>query len=110
MNKAMTAMAALAALLTSAASAGAAPPPLLGTAEFRTESLDALPKWQRALRQIEREQATYRACARASEPCPSRAAEAWQSLIKSQIGRPPIEQLQAVNRFLNETPGNVRLS
>ncbi len=67
MNKAMTAVAALAALLTSAASAGAAPPPLLGTAEFRTESLDALPKWQRALRQIEREQATSeRARGRAS--------------------------------------------
>ena len=74
MNKAMTAMAALAALLASAAPAGAAPPPLLGTAEFRTESLDALPKWQRVLRQIEREQATYRACARATEACPLRAA------------------------------------
>jgi predicted transglutaminase-like cysteine proteinase len=102
MNKAMTAIAALAALLASAASAGAAPPPLLGTAEFRTESLDALPTWQRVLRQIEREQATYRACARASEPCPSRAAVAWQSLVHSQIGRPRIEQLQAVNRFLND--------
>jgi predicted transglutaminase-like cysteine proteinase len=101
-DKAITAVAALAALLALAPSAAAASPPLFGTAEFRSESLDALPKWQRTLGQIELEQATYRACARASEACPSRAAAAWQSLVKSQIGRPSIEQVRAVNRFLND--------
>jgi predicted transglutaminase-like cysteine proteinase len=101
-DKAITAVAALAALLALAPSAAATSPPLFGTAEFRSESLDALPKWQRALRQIEREQATYRACARASEACPSRAVAAWQALVRSQIGRPSIEQVRAVNRFLND--------
>src|SRR5688572_1861686 len=85
-----------------APSAAAAAPPLFGTTEFRAESLDALPKWQRALRQIDREQATYRACARGSKACPSRAAVAWQSVVRSHAGRPSIEQLQAVNRFLND--------
>lgn len=102
MNKAITALAALAALLALAPSAAAAPPPLFGTSEFRGESLDALPKWQRVLSRIEREQATYQACARGSQACPSRAAVAWQSVVRSQLGRPPIEQLQAVNRFLND--------
>ena len=27
---------------------------------------------------------------------------AWQSVVRTQRGRPPIEQIQAVNRFLNE--------
>lgn len=101
MNKAITAVAALTALLAMAPSAAAAPPSLFGTAEFRAGSLDALPKWQQALRRIDREQATYRACARASDACPSRAAIAWQSVVRSQMNRPPIEQLQAVNQFLN---------
>ena len=77
MNKAMTAMAALAALLASAASAGAAPPPLFGTAEFRAESLDALPKWQRVLRQIEQEQADVPGLRRVErEPAPR--ARRWR--------------------------------
>jgi hypothetical protein len=87
-DKAITAVAALAALLALAPSAAAASPPLFGTAEFRSESLDALPKWQRALRQIEREQATYRACARASEACPSarrRVASASQKPDRSPV-------------------------
>jgi predicted transglutaminase-like cysteine proteinase len=101
-NKAITAVAALTTLLALTPSAAASPPPLFGTAEFRAASLDALPKWQQTLRRIDQEQATYRACAGASAACPSRAAVAWQSVVRTQRGRPPIEQLQAVNRFLND--------
>jgi predicted transglutaminase-like cysteine proteinase len=101
-NKAITALAALAALLAMTPSAAGAATPLFGTSEFRAESLAALPKWQRALRQIEQERSTYRACARSSVDCPSPSVVAWRSVIRSQIGRPPIEQLRAVNRFLNE--------
>jgi predicted transglutaminase-like cysteine proteinase len=101
-NKAIPALAALAALLALAPSAATAARPLFGTTEFRAESLDALPKWQRVLGRIEREQPTYQACARDSSACPSRAAVAWQSVVRSQLGQPSIEQLQAVNRFLNE--------
>ena len=54
MNKAITAVAALTALLAMTPSAAAAPPPLFGTAEFRAASLDALPKWQQTLRRIDR--------------------------------------------------------
>jgi predicted transglutaminase-like cysteine proteinase len=102
LNKAVTALAALAALLAMTPSAAGAAPPLFGTSEFRAESLAALPKWQQALRQIEEERKIYRACARSSAACPSPSVLAWRSLIRSQIGRPPVDQLRAVNRFLNE--------
>jgi predicted transglutaminase-like cysteine proteinase len=80
----------------------AAAPPLLGTVEFRAESLAALPQWQRALRQIDAERATYEACFGADESCPSRGVLAWQGLLRSQRDRPAFDQLQAVNRFLND--------
>jgi predicted transglutaminase-like cysteine proteinase len=107
-NQAITAVAALTALLAMTPSAAAAPP-LFGTAEFRAASLDALPKWQHTLRRIDQEQAAYRACAESSAACPSRAAVAWQSVVRTQRGRLPIEQLQAVNRFLNRTLGFPRV-
>ena len=102
MNKAITALAALAALLAMAPSAAGAAQPLLGTTEFQAKSLAALPKWQRVLSRIDHERATYRACSRARAACPSPSVMAWRALIDGQIGRPPIDQLQAVNEFLNE--------
>lgn len=103
MNLALKAGAALAALVAlTPQSVSAAPPALLGTVEFRAESLAALPKWQRTLGRIEAEQATYDACARRGDACPSQGALAWQALIRSQSGRAPFDQLQAVNRFLND--------
>jgi predicted transglutaminase-like cysteine proteinase len=102
LNKAITALAALVALLAMTPSAAGAAPPLFGTSEFRAESLAALPKWQRALRQIEQERSTYEACSRSSANCPSPSVVAWRSVIRSQMGRAPIDQLRAVNRFLND--------
>jgi predicted transglutaminase-like cysteine proteinase len=64
--------------------------------------LAALPKWQRVLSRIEQERPTYEACARSSAACPSRGVMAWQAVIESESGRPPIDQVRAVNRFLNE--------
>ena len=102
MNKAITALAALAALLAMTPSAAGAAPSLLGTSELRAESLAALPKWQGVLRRIEQERSSYEACSRSSADCPSPSVAAWRSVIRSQIGRAPIDQLRAVNRFLNE--------
>jgi predicted transglutaminase-like cysteine proteinase len=101
-NKAITALAALAALLVMAPSAAGAAPPLFGTTEFRARSLAALPRWQSVLGRIEQERPTYEACARSSAACPSPSVMAWQSVIDSQRGRPPIDQARAINRFLNE--------
>ena len=84
MNLAFKAGALLAVLVAFRPVPVAAAPPLLGTVEFRAESLAALPQWQRALRQIEAERATYEACRSAGESCPSRGVLAWQGLIRSQ--------------------------
>jgi len=87
---------------TAAAAATPPSPQLFGTVEFRAESLAALPQWERTLRRIEHERATYEACAAAAASCPSRGALAWQAMLKAQLGRAPLDQLQAINRFLND--------
>jgi predicted transglutaminase-like cysteine proteinase len=102
-NTALKAFAVLGGLFGLIPTAAAtAPPQLFGTVEFRAESLAALPQWQHALRQIEEERSTYRACFEAAASCPSRGAMAWQAMLKGQVGRARFDQLQAINRFLNE--------
>lgn len=86
------------------ASHSAAFPPLFDTLEFRGESLDALPQWQRVIDEIRKEQALYQACHNANSPCSSRALLAWQSMIKSNLDNDPMLQLRAVNRFANRWP------
>lgn len=83
------------------APAALAQPILFGTTEFRARSLAALPQWQHALRQIDAERGIYRACADPDGDCPSRGAKAWQAMIREQAGRARLDQLGAVNRFLN---------
>ena len=107
MNTALKAFAVLGGLFglmpAAAAAASPAPPPqLFGTVEFRAESLAALPQWQRTLRQIEQERSTDEACSADAASCPSRGVMAWQAMLKGQVGRAPMEQLRAVNRFLND--------
>ncbi len=79
-------------------------PLLFGTVEFRGESLDALPQWQRVVNEIEEETSLYQECDEAESPCSSRALLAWQSMIKSNLGDEPMSQLRAVNRFVNRWP------
>jgi predicted transglutaminase-like cysteine proteinase len=99
---ALVALAVLGGVLSSMPSAAAAPPQLFGTVEFRAESLAALPQWQRTLKQIEEERQTYRSCWNADPSCPSRGAAAWQAMLRAQVGRPRFDQIQAINRFLND--------
>lgn len=79
-------------------------PLLFDTVEYRGESLDALPQWQRVLQEIEQETPIYNGCDEAETPCPSRALLAWQAMIKSRDGDDPLTQLRAVNRFVNRWP------
>ncbi len=102
MNIVLKALAAAAAMVIALPATAAAAPSLFGTAEFRAPSLQALPKWQKTLRRIERERSTYEACSQAAEACPSPGAAAWQAMLRSQAGRPKMAQLRAVNAFLND--------
>ena len=80
----------------------AGPAHLLNTIEYRTNSLDALPEWQRTLSKIEDEWKSYHDCAANERNCGSRAIKAWQAMIKQQRGARQIDQLHRVNRFINQ--------
>lgn len=95
-------LAAVASLASASAAAGAHP--LFGTAEFRVESLDALPQWQDALRRISDEEPANRACAADPTRCSSRATLAWGALLRSLEGAPLARQARELNRFLNDWP------
>ncbi|HMR30251.1 MAG TPA: transglutaminase-like cysteine peptidase [Geminicoccaceae bacterium] len=95
---------ALALGLGFACDASAAPPSsaLFGTLEFRSDSHAALPQWRRVLAGIERERASYAACAAGDPACGSRAAQAWQALLRGLEGAPEMQQAREVNNFLNQ--------
>lgn len=90
-------------LAGSAAAADAADfPALFDTVEYRNESFDALPQWRRVIDEIEQEKSFYSDCADALSPCEPRALLAWQAMIKGQAGSAAIDQVRAVNRFVNQ--------
>ena len=75
---------------------------LFGTAEFRAESHAALPKWDRVLAGIAKEQSQYDACYLNYQDCPSRAVMAWQALLEGLDGAEPSKQIREINRFFNQ--------
>ncbi len=95
-------IAALATVLAAATPAVATSASLFNTVEYQTNSLDALPQWQRTLSKIEQEQKNYRDCARNVDECGSRAVQAWQAMISEQRGAKQLKQLQAANSFINQ--------
>lgn len=75
--------------------------PLLGTEEFRTDNLHALPKWENVLSRIDRERHLYAKCAAGLPECPSRHAVAWQALLREVRALPKIERVRKINSFLD---------
>lgn len=75
--------------------AAAQTPALFNTIEQRTNDLDALPKWKAALEKVEAERKTYAASS-------SKAVKAWQAMIRKNKGKSEIEQIEAVNGFINQ--------
>ena len=102
-----TALLVLTAIMFGSASSAETPrptitfPPLFDTVEYRGDGFDALPQWRRVLNEIEEETPLYSDCAQTQVPCQSQALLAWQAMVKGQAGEPAIEQLRAVNRFIN---------
>lgn len=74
---------------------------LFGTLEFRARSLDALPQWQRVLDEIADQRPDYKACTDQSAACPSDVMKAWRGFISLLQNASPMEQVRAVNRFVN---------
>ena len=90
---AVIALSGIAAVI--ATPAAAQTPALFNTVEYRTDNLDKLPKWQAALQKIAKESKTYAASS-------SKAVKAWQAMIRDNKGARQIEQLHAVNGFINQ--------
>ena len=84
---------------TFAAPAAAETPALFNTIEYRTNDLDALPKWKTAMHKVAKEQKAYAACAGAARSCSSKAVKAWQAMIHKNRSARQLDQLRTVNRF-----------
>src|SRR5262245_11505725 len=95
-------LAACAIALAAAAPAKAAPQLLFNTVEYKNTSLDALPQWQAVLERIKVEEKGYKACADKPASCASKGLAAWQNELKRIAGHNPVEQVKAVNRFVNQ--------
>ncbi len=89
----MIAIAALGSVVATPAAAQA--PALFNTVEYRTNDLNALPQWKATLSKIAKEPKTYAASS-------SRAVKAWQAMIRENAGVSQIDQLHAVNGFVNK--------
>ncbi len=95
-NFAKVAIFALAALgATVAGPAAAETPALFNTVEYRTNNLDELPQWKTAMHKIAKEQKSY-------ATSNSKAVKAWQAMIRNNKGERQIDQLHAVNGFINQ--------
>jgi predicted transglutaminase-like cysteine proteinase len=94
--------AVIAAATLVAAPAAAQAQSLFNTLEYRTDSLDALPQWQKVMRKVAMDQKAYAACARHVRGCASKGMKAWQAMIASQRGARQINQIRAVNNFINQ--------
>ncbi|HEX2524699.1 MAG TPA: transglutaminase-like cysteine peptidase [Geminicoccus sp.] len=79
-------------------------PAVFNTVEVRADRQLALPQWRRVLEKIEAEQPVYAACAEARPACTSRAAVGWQVLLVELQGLDRLDQVKAVNRFVNRIP------
>ena len=100
---ALQALASLAIVPQAAASAqGVSRPPLFGTVEVRNDNLTPFPKWTGMLERLFAKQGTIDGSCTATtfNKCHQ---ERWQALLDAERGKPLLEQLQAVNRFMNET-------
>jgi len=91
----------LADIATAARAAGGA---IFGSSEFRSESLSALPQWQRIVADMRKHRPAYEQCAADAAACGSKALKAWRELITQAAGLDPRGKLEAVNNFFNQWP------
>jgi predicted transglutaminase-like cysteine proteinase len=74
---------------------------LFGSLEFRAGSLAAIPEWTAVLDRVAAERAGLAACDERPAGCASPAVAAWRAELRTLRGRPALEQLAAVNAFVN---------
>ena len=74
---------------------------LPGLVELRDETAEPLPQWQAVLARIAAEAPIYARCEKHPRACRGRPVGAWIAMLGRLRGRSRVEQLDAVNRFVN---------
>jgi predicted transglutaminase-like cysteine proteinase len=82
----------------------AAPTALLGTLEWPADAADKVPQWLRVRAAMAREAVAVDACARAPDRCPDPATAGWVAFLRGLAGATPLEQVEAVQRYVNRWP------
>lgn len=84
--------------------ANAAESSFLGTVEFGSADLGALEQWQDVLARIALERKVYEKCEASFAACSPPALLAWRAMIERLKGKPLLQQIEAVNQFVNSRP------
>jgi predicted transglutaminase-like cysteine proteinase len=101
----LASLAAAGLMLTcSLPSVAAGLPAIFNSTEVRADRQLALPQWRRMSTRVESERSLYHACATGQRACTSKAAIAWQALLKDLRGQDRLNQVRALNRFANRIP------
>ena len=79
-------------------------PGLLGSWEFASARLDALPLWRDVLKRIQQERPRILKCDQNIDTCSSPSMVAWRAKIKALQSQPLRQRVEAVNRFVNHWP------
>lgn len=79
-------------------------PGLLGSWEFASARLDALPLWRDVLKRIQQERPRIQNCDKNIDACSSPSMIAWRAKIKELQSQPLRQRVEAVNRFINHWP------
>ena len=77
---------------------------LLGSFEFRSATLAALPQWMRVVQRMADEKQTYDACAAEVKNCPFPAVAGWLAKVQSLKDLDRMTQLIELNRYFNRWP------
>ncbi len=90
-----------------AAGGGAAAKPgtgLLGTQEFSSSNLSALPQWERVLEKFNRERKALARCDQNTDACPSPRVIAWRAKIQALKDQAGLDRLEQINSYINTWP------
>ena len=74
---------------------------LMGTVEFPSTNLAALPQWTRILDKMPEQRKAIARCDADPDACPSSKAIAWRAKIQELRTRDRLVQLIEINRFIN---------
>lgn len=77
---------------------------IFGYVGFRMNSFGGLPRWERVLSRLEQEGELFKLCDENIDYCSSPALAGWRDFMSEQQGLTRLQQVKAVNKFVNRWP------